>query len=67
MLQNNENAQAPRKPSLFEHCFLHYGAGAEIFAPLTRSRLWNTFCWTMIVLGVLGWVVALWFLRGYTE
>jgi len=67
MLQNNENAQAPRKPSLFEHFVLHYGAGAEIFAPLTRSRFWNTFCWTMIVLGVLGWVVALWFLRGYTE
>jgi hypothetical protein len=44
MLQNNENAQAPRKPSLFEHFFLHYGAGAEIFAPLTRSRFWNTFC-----------------------
>ena len=67
MLQDNDNGSPRHKPSLFEHLFLHYGAGAEIFAPLTRSRYWNTFCWTLIVLGILGWIAALWFLRGYTE
>jgi hypothetical protein len=67
MLQNNDNGSAPHKPSLFEHFFLHYGAGAHIFAPLTRARFWNTFCWTIIGLGILGWIAALWFLHGYTE
>jgi hypothetical protein len=52
---------------LFEHFFVHYGAGAQIFAPLIRARFWNTFCWIMIALGIVGWIVALWFLRGYTE
>ena len=67
MSQNDDESPPARKPSLFEHFFLRYGAGAELFAPLTRSRHWNTFCWTLIVLGILGWIVALWFLRGYTE
>ena len=67
MLQNNDNEPASPKPSLFEHFFVHYGAGAQIFAPLIRARFWNTFCWIMIAVGILGWIVALWFLRGYTE
>lgn len=66
MLQNDHNEPAPHKPSLFERFFVYYGAGAQIFAPLTRAPFWNTFCWTLIVVGMLGWIAALWFLRAYT-
>lgn len=53
--------------SRFEHLFLRYGAGAHLFQPLTRCRFWNGFCWSVIVLGVIGWICGLWLLRGYAE
>jgi phosphate/sulfate permease len=67
MSESGDDGPASRKPSLFEHLFLHYGAGAEVFVPLIRSRFWNRFCWIVIVLGILGWIAALWFLLEYTE
>jgi len=56
-----------RRASVIEHMFLRYGAGAKLFDPLTSWRLWNRFCWTLIVIGFLGWVAALWLLRGLSE
>jgi hypothetical protein len=46
----------------FEHFFLRFGAGAHLLEPLTKTRYWNTFCWTVIALGVFGWVILFWFL-----
>ena len=60
--------QSPKaKSSLFEHLFLRYGAGAHLFKPFTSNRFWNRLAWILVVLGVLGWILALWFLRGYSE
>jgi hypothetical protein len=52
---------------MIEHLFLHYGAGAKFFRPLTNWRLWNRFCWTVIVMGIIGWLAAFLFLRGLVE
>jgi hypothetical protein len=52
---------------LFEHLFLQYGGGARYFKSLTSYRFWNRFCWTAIVLGILGWAVGLWFLERLSE
>jgi hypothetical protein len=49
--------------SFFETVFLRYGAGSHVFHPLTRNKFWNAICWTLIVLGVIGWILALWFIR----
>jgi hypothetical protein len=53
--------------SLFEHLFLRYGAGSEVFKPVTRNRFWNRICWTLIVLGIIGWIFGLWFLRRFSD
>ena len=44
----------------FEHLFLRFGAGAHLLEPLTKSKHWNAFCWTVIALGILGWIVLFW-------
>jgi hypothetical protein len=54
----------PKTPSSrFETIFLRYGAGSPLFHPLTRNKFWNLICWTLIVVGVIGWILALWFIR----
>ena len=49
--------------SRFEHFLLRYGAGSHIFHPITRSRLWNRISWTLIGVGIVGWMFFLWLLR----
>jgi hypothetical protein len=48
------------KSTWFEHLFLRFGAGAHHLEPLTKSKYWNTFCWTVITLGIIGWIVLFW-------
>ena len=67
MLQTHDSDSSPHKQSLFEHLFLHYGVGGQVFAPLVRYKHWNTICWVVIGLGIVGWIIALWYLRGYTD
>ena len=45
--------------SFLQSVFLRYGAGPDIFAPLTRLKNWNVIAWTTIVVGGVGWIVAL--------
>ncbi|MBV9264910.1 MAG: hypothetical protein JO061_01955 [Acidobacteriaceae bacterium] len=52
-----------KRPSLFEHLFLRYGAGSGLLKPLTGFRCYNAFAWTVIGLGIAGWIFGLWFLR----
>ena len=56
-----------RRASIIEHAFLQYGAGARFFKPVTTSRLWNRFCWLLIIMGICGWLLAFWLLRNFTE
>jgi hypothetical protein len=45
----------------FEHLFLRFGAGAHHLEPLTKSKYWNAVCWTVITLGIIGWIILFWF------
>jgi hypothetical protein len=51
----------------FEHLFLRFGAGAHHLEPITKSRYWNAFCWTVIALGIIGWMILFWVLRTFSE
>lgn len=37
--------------------FVRYGAGADHLRPITQSKWWNAFSWTMIVVGLIGWAI----------
>jgi hypothetical protein len=50
---------------LAERIFLQYGAGAHLFVPLTRWRHWNHLSWVIIIVGILGWIFALWYIQRY--
>jgi hypothetical protein len=65
--QSHSSPEPRSLKSLFQHFFCEYGAGSHLLAPLTRWRYWNRFCWAIIVAGIIGWIVALWFLRSFTE
>lgn len=54
-----------RKGSWFERLFVRFGAGSYLLDPLTKSKYWNAFCWTVIVLGAIGWAVLFWFLEPF--
>ncbi len=55
------------KSTWFEHLFLRFGAGAHLLAPLTKSKYWNTFCLTVITLGIIGWIVLFWIVPPFSE
>lgn len=65
--QRRRPPEPRRRKPFFEHFFVQYGAGAHLFGPLTRWRYWNRFCWIVIVVGILGWILAFWLLRSFTE
>jgi len=44
---------------VFVNVFVRYGSGAERWRPLTETKWWNAACWTLIVVGIIGWVVFL--------
>jgi hypothetical protein len=39
------------------HVFVRYGSGAEYLRPITQTKWWNAACWILIVVGMLGWAV----------
>jgi hypothetical protein len=51
----------------FERLFLRFGAGAYLLEPLIKSRYWNVFCWTLITLGIIGWIILFWILPPFSE
>jgi hypothetical protein len=51
----------------FEHLFLRFGAGSHLLDPITQSKYWNTFCWTVIAFGIAGWMVLFWILPPFSE
>jgi hypothetical protein len=53
------SADKIRVKSFLHSTFVRYGAGPDIFAPLTRLKSWNVIAWTTIAVGGLAWVVAL--------
>jgi hypothetical protein len=50
---------ARRAHEIWIELFVRYGAGAEHFAPITVTKWWNAALWCLIVLGVIGWAVFL--------
>jgi hypothetical protein len=48
---------------LFEHLFLRYGAGSALFRPLIKLRCYNAIAWVTIGLGIIAWIILLWYLR----
>ena len=55
------------RPAWFEHLFLRFGAGAHLLEPLTKAKYWNTFCWTLIAVGIIGWIILFWILPPFSE
>jgi hypothetical protein len=53
--------------SWFEHFFLSYGAGSNLFAGLAKSRFWSWFSWVLLVLAILGWVALFLVIRVSSE
>lgn len=51
----------------FEHLFLSFGGGAHLLEPLTKSKYWNAFCWTLIGIGIVGWIILFWILPPFSE
>ena len=41
----------------FVDAFVRYGSGADRLRPVTQTKWWNTFSWVMIVVGLVGWAV----------
>jgi len=41
----------------FVDIFVRYGAGAQHVRTLTSKKWWNTVSWCLIVLGLIGWAV----------
>jgi hypothetical protein len=39
------------------HVFVRYGSGAEWLRPITQTKWWNTASWVLIVMGLIGWAV----------
>ena len=39
--------------------FVRYGAGSDLFLPLTRMKAWNLIAWTTIAIGALTWCIVL--------
>jgi hypothetical protein len=42
---------------VFVSTFVRYGSGAELLKPLTRTKWWNTASWILIVVGLVGWAI----------
>jgi hypothetical protein len=51
----------------FERLFLRFGAGAHLLEPLTKAKYWNAFCWTLIAVGIIGWIILFWILPPFSE
>lgn len=41
----------------FVHVFIRYGSGSERLQNITKTKWWSTFSWVMIVVGLVGWAV----------
>jgi hypothetical protein len=41
----------------FVHVFVRYGSGAEFLRGLTRKKWWGTASWILIVVGLIGWAI----------
>lgn len=50
-----------------ERWFVRFGAGAHLLEPVTKSRYWNIFCWTVIALGIVGWGILFWIVPPFSE
>jgi hypothetical protein len=44
---------------IFVDVFVRYGAGADHWREISKARWFNGACWVLIVLGVIGWAVFL--------
>jgi hypothetical protein len=45
----------------WQNFLVRYGAGISLLTPITKWKYWNVFAWLAIVLGIIGWVVFLYF------
>jgi hypothetical protein len=41
----------------FVQAFVRYGSGADHLRPLTKTKWWGTASWILIVVGIVGWAV----------
>jgi hypothetical protein len=41
----------------FVHVFVRYGSAADHWRPITQTKWWNTASWVLIVVGIVGWAV----------
>ena len=41
----------------FVDAFVRYGSGADRLRPFTQTKWWNAFSWVMIVVGIVGWAI----------
>jgi hypothetical protein len=41
----------------FVHAFVRYGAGADYLQAITKTKWWGTISWILIVVGVIGWAI----------
>jgi hypothetical protein len=44
---------------IFVDVFVRYGAGADYVRELSKARWFNSACWVLIVVGVIGWALFL--------
>jgi hypothetical protein len=44
---------------IFVHVFVRYGAGSNHWRELSTAPWFNAACWTLIVVGIIGWAVFL--------
>jgi hypothetical protein len=41
----------------FVNAFVRYGSGADKLRPLTQTKWWDTASWVLIVVGLVGWAI----------
>jgi hypothetical protein len=41
----------------FVQMFVRYGSGSERLRPITQTKWWNTFSWVLIIVGLVGWAI----------
>jgi len=41
----------------FVNGFIRYGSGAERLRPITQTGWWNAASWVLIVVGLIGWAI----------
>jgi hypothetical protein len=48
-----------RAREIFLDVFVRYGAGAGHWREISKARWFNGACWVLIVVGVIGWALFL--------